>query len=275
MFPFDVIDSAGHGYRKVWDERRYLAKIALIPVLIKIACYVIIIAVDWGDNYFRRALVMLPSYFADGWMITHFIRLIFLGQRWPFRPTGELDNDLAVLESRARSVMAGTLAFVVINFLMAGLMAVMFEVNMSDAPHDSTPDTPGDVSQPVLYLMLLAFIGFMIWVFRFIWLFIPAALSYPIRAFYKEIGGFMTSLSMVSTWIIGYMPLFFIFTMISSALLEPYGNDPASAPATIEFMIGALNVMTDTVVSLVTTGGIAYGLKELLNKNTKKPQRKL
>lgn len=265
MLPFDVIDSAGHGYRKVWAERSYLAKIALIPLLIKITCHITLVVLGWQDHYFRQALVMLPAYFADGWMIAHFVRLIFLGQRWPFRPTGEKDRDLAVLEDRAHGVISGMLTFAVINFFITGFMAFLFYVgHTSPSDPSATPENPG------LYLFVLVLMGLSIWGFRFLWLYIPTALNVPLKPFIKDLGGFTTSLAMIATWIIGYMPLFFVFILATSTLLDPYSGHTEDVPVTLEFLIGALNVLTDTVVSLVTTGGIAYGLKELMQKRQKK-----
>ena len=95
MASFDIIDAAGRGYSKVWEEKTYLYQLAVIPVVIKFVCYLTIQALDWEENFIRQALVMLPSYFADGWMLSHFVRLIFLDQRWPFKPSGDPEKDMA------------------------------------------------------------------------------------------------------------------------------------------------------------------------------------
>src|ERR1700744_2223913 len=116
MASFDIIDSAGYGYQLAWREKRYLARLATIPLFVKFCCLVAIMLAHWGDRSLLSSLVLLPSFFADGWMLSHYIRLIFLDQRWPFRPSGDPAADRQDMQDRASSLMAGTLVFVLSRF---------------------------------------------------------------------------------------------------------------------------------------------------------------
>ena len=122
MAAFDVIEAGGKGYSFAWAERRYLLRLALVPLLIKLVCHTVVLTFEWQTDFMRQALVMLPSYFADGWLMAHLVRLVFLEQRWPFRPTGNKEQDLTVLEDRARGVLSGVLVFALIKFLLAGVV---------------------------------------------------------------------------------------------------------------------------------------------------------
>ena len=211
MAAFDIIDAAGNGYKIVWNERNYLARLAFVPLMIKLICHIAVYALDWQDQYFRQALVMLPSFIADGWMLAHQIRLIFLDQRWPYRPTGNETKDIRILETRARGIMAGMLMFATIRFLMAGFMAYFLSRGEQAAPLESAP--PGSINLAAT-MMAMVLVMFSIWAFRFLWYYIPAALNYPLRKFTRDIGEFKTSFYMIGTWLVGYIPLFFILIML-------------------------------------------------------------
>ncbi|MCB9987792.1 MAG: hypothetical protein H6868_00495 [Rhodospirillales bacterium] len=268
MAGFDIIDAAGNGYRTVWDERAYLLRLAAVPVLIKLICHVIVFSLGWQDQFFRQTLVMLPSFFADGWMLAHVIRLIFLGQRWPYRPTGDETKDMKTLESRARGIMAGTLTFTVIRFLLAGIMALFLTSGQQSGPPSETAamQEPAGPGIAVMAIMLLIF---SIWAFRFMWYYIPAALNYPLRRFTADLGGFKTSFYMIGTWLVGYVPIFFILVMVSSTLLQPYKDDLSQIPVITEFALGLFNIAADTLIVLITTTGMAAGIRQLMQGNKK------
>ena len=126
MASYNVTDSAMKGYALVWNERAYLFRLAIFPLLIKFVCAMTVIINGFEFDFVKQALLMLPSYFADGWVMSHLVRLIYLGQRWPFRPTGQPQNDMAMLRDRAGGIMAGTVSFALIEFLKTGMVGFMF-----------------------------------------------------------------------------------------------------------------------------------------------------
>ena len=96
----DVVESVDYGYRFLWRERAYLMHIAAAPLAIKAICLLVLIGLGWERDFIRSALVMLPAYFAEGWMLAHLIRLVFYDQRWPFQPTGDKARDQMLLQDR-------------------------------------------------------------------------------------------------------------------------------------------------------------------------------
>ena len=254
---FDIIDAATAGYKLSWAERAYLWRLAMIPLAIKIICLTTVVNLGLEGDYIKQALVMLPSYMADGWLLSHIIRLIYLNHRWPFRPTGRPDHDMQTIRDRAGGIMAGTVTYTLIKFLSVGLIAFFTASAMA---HEAA----GRMEEPApgTFILALAGLVFLIWAFRFLWLYIPAALNYPIRRFIRDLGGYATSLYMIGTWLLCVVPLFLLFGLVAS-LFMGIASSGASATVAI-FLINILRVFFDTAILIVSTAGIAYGLKMML-----------
>lgn len=253
MASFDIIDASGRAYRLIWAERAYLARLAFVPLVIKIVCFGIVLAAGWQDRFLLQALVMLPSYFADGWMVSHLVRLIYLGQRWPFRPSGDAARDAEMLQTRASALYAGTLAFVVTKYLITGYTAFIYGLSLQFREHQDNPD-PG-IATALLIIMIVT-----IWAFRFIWLYIPVALEYPLKRFIGALRGYRLSFQMMGVWLVCFVPVFALFQILGGAF-------PAATSIAV-----VLAVLMDTVSSLLATAGIAFGLYELITGQKYKTQ---
>lgn len=256
MAAFDVAGSVSFGYRFVWSERRYLLYLAAVPLLIKFICNMTIIMLDWRTEFIRQALVLLPSYFADGWMLSHLVRLIFLGQRWPFRPGGNRDLDMNMLQDRARGIMAGTVSFAVIEFLLAGFVDALYGLGAATFQEGGKQDPSFMTSMSITLIMLL-----FIWMFRFLWFFIPAAINYPLPRYTRDTASFRDSVRMLAAWLLYFVPLFIFF----SVFLAPVFLGGEKTVMT-DFSEGFLTVTLDTIVALVATAGMAYGIRGMISQ---------
>lgn len=266
MAPFDIIESAGKSYRLFWHYRGYLARLAVIPIMIKIVCWNLVIAFGWQEQYVRQAIVMLPSFFADGWMISHFIRLIFLGQTWPFKPTGNIEKDMEKLHSRALGIMRGTVSYVVIKFLMAGLLGLLYMYMQDNMQQIQNAEQDPSLFAFISSMLILAFV---LWLFKFTWFYIPAAINHPIQNLYKKIKGFKPALFIAATWMICFIPSLFLYKIF----LEAFFGTPAEAPqdfATIQIIQDTCSIIVDTIMLFITTGGIAYAFAQVLLPKEKK-----
>ncbi len=258
MASFDIIKAAADGYGRVYRERRYLMQLAAAPLLIKFLCFMIIIALGWDNQFLRQALIMLPAYFADGWMTAHFTRLIFLDQRWPFRPSGNPDTDREVLRDKARGITAGALVFALSRFLVAGMAQVSYQASiaMQGAAEEGVNGAAA--------LGALVLVGAALWGFRFLWFYIPASLGYSLRRFYADMGGFMTSFPLIGCWLLCFLPVFTFFSFLALVTMAPYGIQPEAVPGVVNFALVLLRVLMDTVITLVASAGIAEGLRVLM-----------
>ncbi|PJB71376.1 MAG: hypothetical protein CO093_05360 [Alphaproteobacteria bacterium CG_4_9_14_3_um_filter_47_13] len=261
MASFDIIKSVGSAYQLVWKERRYLVRLAAIPFLIKLVCYIVIVALGWEENFLRQAIIMLPSYFADGWLFCHLVRLIFLDHRWPFRPSGDTDKDMALLQDRAAGIMAGALTFTVIKFLLAGITFVIYEIGQTSLNAESQ-----DVN-PAVFFLMLGFLVFSFWGFRFLWLYIPAAINYPLKRFLHNLGGYTASWYLIGTWLLCFLPLFFIFGKFISIIGATVEGQTISIE--VQFLAIFFHILLDTGVGLLATAAMAIGFKDQMFSNGK------
>lgn len=260
MASFDVIDAAMQGYRQIWAERRYLMRLALIPILVKFVCTVTVMALGVEQNFLRQALLFLPAYFTEGWLLSHVVRLQFLGQRWPFRPTGDNAADEIVLRDRFRGVMGGTIVYALTRFLFAGALQLMQKaqegmVGAQTAQVVTGPMMGAAVAMLVLFVMFL-------WAFRLMWLFIPVALNVPAAGCVRAVGrGMMPSIYMIGAWLICFVPLIFLFQIVGSFMLGMAGG--MTPP--LEFSLTFVQVVIEAASMIMTTIAIATGMAQMMN----------
>lgn len=286
MASFDVTDSAMKGYSFVWAERRYLMRLALFPVLIKFICSITVTINGYDFDFIMQSFLMLPSFFADGWVMAHLVRLIYLGQRWPFRPTGVAENDIAMLRDRAGGIMAGTVFFALIEFLKTGLTGLVLMgaphgsvpgsgTGTGTAPTGTTPPSPplegmgvGDLattaqSSPYTAVLGLAMILVTVWAARYLWLYIPAAAGFSGRAYLKRVGGFMGSMRLIGVWLICTVPVLFGFVVLANLFLAPLGLGSGQMGAVGLFALNGLRVVIVMIATLITTAGMSFVIRNM------------
>lgn len=260
MAQFDLITAAGKAYQTTWMERHYIARLALVVFFAKVVCYMLAISLGYQNSQIAITLATVPANFVEGWLLSHYVRLLMLGQRWPFRPTGDLEADLPVLRIRARGVMSGTIVYVLTNMAVGGLFALIMSVMPS-------PDADPATINAGVSVALLAVIGAMIWAFRLMWLYVPMAANIKAEFYLDSLKGYRASFPLIGVWLVCMMPFFMAGNVLAglvSSLLGSAGGDAAGA-------FGMILVLAafDTIKNLVATAGITYAVIEIF-KNLKK-----
>lgn len=256
MASFNVTEAAKSGYRLAWRERHYLLYLAAVPFLIKFICHMAVVMLGWRSEFMKQALIMLPSFFAYGWMLAHVTRLIFLDQRWPFRSSGNEDQDRQMVADRAQGILAGMLAFVVVEFLLAGFLDAVYQLSIVSFDTEAAPTF-------VSAMLGALFMAGMIWIFRYCWFYIPAAVGYPLPEFSMALRGFSTSLYMIGVWLACTVPVMLFYFFFVSAFLPAH---PPGMPMSLsaEFLAGLTGSLADTVIAITTTAGMAYGIRSMI-----------
>ena len=263
MASFDIIEAAGSGYREAWRHRLYLARLALAPLVIDVACGLGAMRLDdHGQAFLRQGIVGLPAMLALGWMLSHYARLLLLGQRWPFRPTGDAPADRAAMAARMRGIGGGALLYALIRFAMCGLTQLLFDLNGLNGLKVLTPASiaaaPPPTAAAALAGLVLAVASF--WGIRLAWLFIPASVGLPLGPALRAMRGFGTSLYIAATALVCYLPLTALMLVLVEAPEDGRGNVP--------LLIGriVLKGLTDIVIGLVLTGGVTQGMRDMFGK---------
>lgn len=261
MAKFDIINAAGHGYSQVWAERHYLMRLAFIPICLKFAALVTIFALGVEDQQIRMTLVMLPAYFAEGWMAAHFTRLVYFGQRWPFTPTGDARKDDANLMDRARGILSATVIYVLIQMVMAGIMAGMLAAQMDEIDPDRM-----DMKMGAILLFV-----FTLWAFRFMWLYIPAAANLDLADFTRRLGGFGVSFYMIGVWLVCFVPG---MVLMMGGTFPVIFDDSGQAGIWLKLCGLVVQSALEAIVVLLVTGAMAYGIREIYqNHDGGKPEK--
>lgn len=260
----DVIACVDDGVRAVWVERGYLLRLAAIPVLVKFFCFLALFAVGWERDFLRVALVMLPSYFTEGWMLAHLVRFAFYGQRWPFQPTGNQAADQAMLADRAYGITAGALFYVVIKFLLSGFLEILGSARAGMPADLSVPAAAASPASPGTVLLAIGLIFLTLWAFRMVFLYIPAAAGLRGDFLVRHRQGMRLSLRLLGIWLICFVPTVMVLLFFSSALAAPYVTEGVEIPAHISIILVIFQTLADTLVAMASTLAVAFGFKKML-----------
>lgn len=268
MKSFDIIDSASFGYRTVWAERRYLAKLAVIPVMIKLVCAVVIFALGYETNFLRQGLVSLPAAFAEGWLLAQFLRTLLLHERWPIYLTEEPnDQQMSALLIRARGIMSATIMYALITLVAYGIKEVYAQFYaIAEGAGKTAADGEMVDGNPMMFIPALAMIYFSIWIFRLLWLYIPVVVLMPVRDFLAQIKGFVISLKMMAIFLVSMVPCLLLAILLSNVLTSLVGGFETDQG---RFVVVVINVLIETIVNLIATASMVYAFRHILPKHPK------
>ncbi|HNQ91492.1 MAG TPA: hypothetical protein PKI93_01010 [Alphaproteobacteria bacterium] len=281
-FSFEIMDAAGYGYYRVWKERAYLLRLAAIPVFIKFACTIAIFALDLEDNILRQGLIMLPAMFAQGWVLAQFLRTLLMDERWPvILPEAPDERVIGKLLNRARGIIASVLVYVLlgliaysVNYGIMELMPSPQEIEQAQSAvrdMEATQDASGNSMQ--IQNMLIAFLTFIptvagiatiIWLSRFMWLYIPFAVLMPVRDYMKALSGFMPSVRLLILFFCCMAPVIFVETMLERVVINITNGAGDTGETLGYFIVLLLRSVFEVCVALVTAAGFAWAMKPIL-----------
>jgi hypothetical protein len=258
MAQFDIIAASSNAYKSVWASRQYLGKLALAPFLIKSACLVFASSFAGGQTT-AFLFFMLPALFAEGWMLSHFTRYLVLGQTWPFRPTGNMEEDMAVLRVRARGVLSGTVVYVLIGMAL-GALTLAAQAYLLPYVSKEALESGAPIPTHIGMISMLG-LGFMFWGFRLVWLYIPVALNSDAKFYLFRMRGLGTSVSLIGVWLLCLLPFLLVLQLLAGIVAAPIGGLLGASAG--YFVMTLMVAAADTVKSLIVTAGITNGMREI------------
>ncbi len=252
---FDMIAACGRAYMVVWAERRYLMALLLGPIIIKLACYTAALSLGYEDNIARLTLILLPALFAEGWMLAHFTRLLVFNQRWPFKPSGDEESDMAALEDRMRGILPGMIVYVLINIVLGAIFALVAAYAFPDM---SEPVSPEDLP-PGAPILMISMIVALVLAFRLLWLYIPLATRSSADEFLKSFAGGKNLLALLGLWLLCSVPAFVAVQVGGAFILTLTGEGAVGA-----YLLVILKVLADSIKNIICTAGVVYAWRELV-----------
>ncbi len=244
MAPFDIIDTVGLGYQKVWTEKQFLARSAFIPFVAKTMLISATLLFGLDQEFTIQALIMLPAFLAEGWLMTVVCRLVFFDTR-----------DNSGMLSRGSPAMAGIVMYALIKYLQTGAMTFIYQ--------DSPPDpAPAEASMESFALAFFAF-AFVLWAFRYLWVYVPLSAGIPLRTVFRLLQGPLLSFYMIGVWLLCLVPFLLLMAFVTGMILEPYENVDQITGG-IQFVLAAIQAAIDMATSVVATACMAYAFRYML-----------
>jgi hypothetical protein len=260
---FNFIEAAGLGYQFIWDQRRLLASLAVLPLSVKFGCVALIILLGLQDNYLRQGLLLLPGYFMEGWMVAMAIRLALFGETWVPGP-----NGLRPADDARRLVLASAIFYTLIKVFVT--LAAAFLIIVSGFER-GTPPPAEPAPGSFVALLTLAFVS--VWIFRFLWMNVVIAMNVPLGAFTRSIMQVPISLPMLALWMMCMVPGILILTGVSG-LLAPMmsGMTPESPSVSYVFLMSCAEALVELIIALVSGVAMAYAVREFLSGRPDRPR---
>lgn len=249
---FDIPNTAVAAYQRIWAERVYLAKLMLVPLLIKAVCETGVLYAGVEHDLIRHTLIMLPSYFAEGWLVAQFLRTVLTGERWPYPvDLSSVANEVAIVR-RVRGLLACIISFVL---TMMGI-ALLGSVLQSLTPEGSATSAATS-TDPIAHILPLIAIIASIVLFRFLWLPIPLVVNTRIQDYVQITQGFLTPMRLFALWLMVSIPAVVVFLSVFSAIL--------SVPSdVIKIFAVIFKSLIGMIITLLPLCAIALALKPSL-----------
>lgn len=251
MAGFDFINAATEGYRFFWRERRTVLRMGVPLFLVKYVSYVLMLAYAPDGNLLRQGLFYLPSYFVEGWLAAQMIRLAAFGERWPVIPTAE---NAGLRRMRALTIQAAIAIYVLTR---------LFLTAVSGTVESAAPEAGAEIPQPSMLTFVLALVALavMLWAFRLLWLHIVAALGEGIVDFLAKARGAMTSVYMIGTWMVCFLPPVTAVALVSEILVGIAGG---AAPGFYKFLVIGLQAAAEIVIVVIVSVAMMHGVRDIL-----------
>ena len=282
MASFDFIDASSRGYAFIWEERGYLARVAIPVLFVKIVCLLCVFVLGLQDQFARQGFVLLPSHILEAVFVVGLIRYalyreaIFIwGKMVPVPPTDQKYEPYKGVMSRKQCVQGGIVMYVLLMVIFLGMTSIAYEstkgsVNM-DVPQISVgpsevaalpaPVEGNGLSSLTNAAVLFAIIATFVWVFRFFWLYIPIAMGISLRGFLKRISGMQSSIFMIATALVCFLPLI-VFFMISMQIFSGIFADGSAGNILVRAILESVAGLTILSVQVVA---MTYGFVEILS----------
>lgn len=260
MAQFDFIESASEGYKFVWIHRASVLRLAAVPVILKVVGFVITYTLSLEDNFLRQGLLLVPSYIAEGYLIAFYVRWMLLNEYGnAVALSGNPEEDDANLKDRTRLISAGMIVYVLIKMLLSLSVGLALSAEQVSDANAAPPD-----SNIAFLFGALVLLGFALWAFRLIWIYIPLTLGIRINDYLYAIKGLGSSFYLLGAWVLCFIPIAFVFMLLLQIIQTMFGiEDLESAGFAIALLIGGIQSVADTLIAIVSSLAIARGLGEI------------
>ena len=261
MASFDFVECTAKSYRFIWQSRADVLRLSLMLLSVKILIFVALIVFGLQQDILRQGLFSLPVYFFEGWVIAQLMVMALYGQE----PERGQAFKLPPPEDIERNVKASMIVYVLTKLMLSFVLGSTF-----NAQGELPAATPPEPSLQIFFMAMMMIV-FMLWSFRFLWLYIPLVLGCQPIDFLRRFQAFSSSFYMVGVWVLCFVPLMIAMVVVSefmSMVLGGLGFDQDSV--VFKSGLAVIQAIIDYAMSLVSSIGIAFGIYSVFKGENKK-----
>lgn len=261
---FDFVESASHAYRFLWVQRSAILRFSAMALAIKILSLIALVVFGLQEFSLRQGLYLLPSFFIEGWAIA---TLVIMALHEHEARSETRKSILAPGKDTARNIKAAMIVYVLTKLMLS------FVVGSVYGDQQAAPEAAASEPSMQSFFMALVIIAFMIWAFRFLWIYIPVVMGRSVREYLARFRAYSDSFPMLGVWILCFVP-----AMIAlKVLAEMFGgvmNILGFGSETIVFESGLamIQALADYLLSLLSSLAVAYGMYSVFNNENKKTE---
>lgn len=242
---FDIIETSGKAYIRVWHERAFFMRLALVPFITKVLFFAVVVILGFQDNIFRQTLIMLPAYFMEGWMIAHIMRCVFLGEKWPVKLSGNTEKDVMYLADRGKAIFAAIILYVLIKMGQNALLFPIIE-GQQEIEKFNKDNPPGALSFFVAFILIFA----LLWSFKLMFLHLPVAVNIAVKSYLFKMQGIVPSLYLLGAWLTCYVPFVLVGGFLASLITPVFGSNEDMLVMSFVIIHFAVDIIALTVISV-------------------------
>lgn len=266
MAKFDFIEASGKGYAFTWKHRQEILYLSILPFFVKMAVFSAIIFLGLENNFLRQGLFQLPAYFLEAFLVVQVLRMALYNEKG----AGLFDNGTQLHQfspEQRRAIMSGVVIYLLTKLIASFLSSwMMIAEKVEPVASTAMPEAQGPTF--ITGVMILIF---MLWAFRFFWLYIPAAMGISIAAFLDKIKAFTTSVYMAGLWVLCFIPVAVMLIMASKILITIFPGADGQQSIIYTFSIAALQAFTELAIAVISTVAMGYAFQSILQGKNKPP----
>lgn len=265
MSYFDIVETSGKAYITAWKERKYLLTLVLVPFITKAIFYAIVILLGYEENILRKTLIMLPAYIMEGWMIAHITRLIFFGERWPIKLSGNMEADISYVQSRGRAIFASIILYTLIHMIWGLLIFTIIKLFVieNDAVLSNVPEKKEDIPPIAFVISTLMGIG-IIWGFKLLFVHLAVSVDISIKSYLERLKGITPSMYFIGACLISYIPFILLENFLLQLLYPLFATSEVYGKILEEFIFLCMHTLAIMLLSIC----VAIALKHMFRQNT-------
>jgi len=260
MASFDFVDSSSKAYRFIWQRRAEVLRLSAMVLSIKILCFVGFVVFGIQNDILRQGLYLLPSYLLEGWVIAQIMVMALYAE--------QAEGSKSVLppsQDVSSNIKASMIVYVLMKLMLSFVVGSSFPGGVPLS--ESAPPEP-DASTFIVAVMMIVFL---IWSFRFIWVYVPYVMGLSPLDYLRRFKAFSSSFYMLGVWVLCFVPLVLVMILASEVLaLFMIGIGVEGKSVVFNAGLAVIQAFMDYSIALVSSLGIAYGIYSVLNGENKK-----